>query len=593
MRCQTLFKKDDHIWLVFWMNADIVSDHMRLNGHVICAGSSVTLIDPGSIKMFPTYLAAFSQQISLENVTRIIITSLEATASSSLSMWLQVLPDNVEILVPDDARGRLALLDNNIKVKTLSRNGEKLTLEDGSILTFIPANHLNGPIAVSVYDSYSRVLYSGAVGFNLADENQDSDLFLTNWNKTLPSIIDFHDLWVPDHTIRSKWVSLVKQNEIDFLAPLIGACMRRDQMRDFFDILIASHPKLSGLPSQETKKMTNLLSKTMPSAEKNTPLADPNRPRSAQDFAGKKYRLITRSDFDGLVCAAILEELNLIKDILFVHPSQMQLGEIEVSENDISTNLPYSPEVFAVFDHHLSEINRVGGLQKNHIIDPASLSAARVVYNFFGGKKILSKISTEMLDAVDQADSAKYTIEDILHPTKWALLNFIMDPRTGLGRFQGFRIPNYELMMSLIDLCREKSIEKILEEPDVQERVTFYREQESLFQKQIKRCAQVYDNVVVIDLKNEPIIHAGNRFIVYALYPECNISLHVMWGLAQQKTVFACGKSIFNRTSKSNVGELMLNFGGGGHAAVGSCYVENSIAGEVQNTLIKRMKSET
>lgn len=307
---------------------------------------------------------------------------------------------------------------------------------------------------------------------------------------------------------------------------------------------------------------------------------------------GQMFRLITRSDFDGLVCAVLLEELDLINDILFVHPNQMQEGEIEVSMTDISTNLPYTPGIFAAFDHHLSEIKRLGKHYDNHIIDPRAPSAARVVYSYFGGEKRFPDISVEMMDAVDKGDAAQFDIDEVIDAEGWPLLNFIMDSRTGLGRYRGFRVPNYELMMSLIDYCRRYSIEEILEHPDVKERVELYREHEAPAREQIKRCTQVYGNLAVVDYRHEETIYVTNRFMVYAMFPDCNISMHVLWGRAKQNTVFAVGKSIFNRTSNTNIGELMLTYGGGGHRNAGTCQADNALSDVVKDALIQRINAD-
>jgi nanoRNase/pAp phosphatase (c-di-AMP/oligoRNAs hydrolase) len=302
-----------------------------------------------------------------------------------------------------------------------------------------------------------------------------------------------------------------------------------------------------------------------------------------------KYRLVTRSDFDGLVCGVLLKELDLINDIKFVHPKDMQDGKIEITDQDITTNLPYVPGVYLAFDHHLSETIRNEEIKPNHIIDPQAPSAARVVYNYYGGAEKLVNISTEMMEAVDQGDSAQYNLEEVLNPEKWVLLNFLMDARTGLGRFKDFRISNYQLMMELIDYCKNHTIEDILQLPDVKERVELYFEQEQKFRDQIRRCAKVYKNLVVLDLRDEEVIYAGNRFMIYALYPQCNISIHVLWGLKQQNTVLAVGKSIFNKNSQTNIGELMLKYGGGGHANAGTCQPSNDQADIVLQQLITQI----
>ena len=306
----------------------------------------------------------------------------------------------------------------------------------------------------------------------------------------------------------------------------------------------------------------------------------------------EKYRLVTRSDFDGLVCAVLLNELNLIDDIKFVHPKDMQDGKIEITDRDITTNLPYVAAAHLVFDHHLSETVRISGDRDNRVIDPEAPSAARVVYEYYGGKKVFPNIADEMMEAVDKADSAQFTREEILKPTGWVLLNYLMDSRTGLGRFRDFRVSNYQLMMDLIKYCRNHGIDDILKLPDVKERVDMYLEHAVLAEEQIQRCATVYKNLVVLDLRNEETIFATNRFLIYALFPQTNISIHVMWGVQKQNTVFATGKSILDRSSKTNIGELMLKYGGGGHHAAGTCQVANEQAGATLKELIAQINAD-
>ena len=306
----------------------------------------------------------------------------------------------------------------------------------------------------------------------------------------------------------------------------------------------------------------------------------------------EKYRLVTRSDFDGLVCAVLLKERGILDDIKFVHPKDMQDGKVEVGPRDITTNLPYVPGVHLAFDHHLSETFRVKDRPANHIIDANAPSAARVVYDHFGGKASFPRVSEVMMAEVDKADAAQFSKDEILHPTGWVLLNYLMDPRTGLGRFRDFRISNYQLMMDLIDACLTKTIDEILATPDVKERVDLYREHEPKAKEQIQRCATVTGKVVVLDLRKEETIWPANRFMIYALYPQCSVSIHQMWGLKQQNTVLAVGKSILDRSAKTNIGELMLAHGGGGHLAAGTCQVDNDKADSVLAELVTKINAD-
>ena len=307
----------------------------------------------------------------------------------------------------------------------------------------------------------------------------------------------------------------------------------------------------------------------------------------------EKFRLVTRSDFDGLVCAVLLNELSLIDEIKFVHPKDMQDGKVAIGPRDITTNLPYVPGAHLVFDHHASELVRNDGTDvSNYIIDADAPSAARVVYDYYGGRARFPDISEDMMLAVDKADSAQFTREEILDPQGWVLLNYLMDARTGLGRFRDFRISNYTLMMDLIKYCRNHSIEEILDLPDVRERVTLYLEHAEKARDQILRCATLYKNLVVLDLREEDTIWATNRFMIYALFPQANISIHLMWGMQKQNTVFATGKSILDRTSKTNIGALMLKYGGGGHHAAGTCQVDNDQADAVLQELVTQINAD-
>ncbi|GMM67871.1 exopolyphosphatase [Alteromonas sp. MTD1] len=309
-------------------------------------------------------------------------------------------------------------------------------------------------------------------------------------------------------------------------------------------------------------------------------------------MADNKFRLVTRSDFDGLVCAVLLKDLDMIDDILFVHPKDMQDGKIDITTNDITTNLPYVAGCHIAFDHHLSETMRNDSNIDNHVIDPKAPSAARVVYDYYGGSEKFPNISVEMMDAVDKGDSAQFSEEEILEPEGWVLMNFLMDARTGLGRFREFRISNYQLMMKLIDACREHSIEEILKMEDVAERVELYNEHNELAKAQIAKCSTVHKNLVILDLTEEETIYATNRFVIYAMYPDCNISIHKMWGLKKQNVVFAIGKSITNRSSNTNVGELCLQYGGGGHLNAGTCQVETSTAEDVLKEIIEKINAD-
>ena len=279
--------------------------------------------------------------------------------------------------------------------------------------------------------------------------------------------------------------------------------------------------------------------------------------------------LVTRSDFDGLACATILKEVGIIDTWTFVHPKDLQDGIVHVTENDVLTNVPYVHGCGMWFDHHSSEKERISDVEYKGE-SRMEKSAARIVYEYYGGKEKLPHFE-EMITAVDKVDSGDIQIDDISNPGGWVLMGFLMDPRTGLGRFRGFRISNYALMEKLIEECRIKKIGDILEDFDVKERIEKYEEQNDLFKKMVLEYTKIEKNAIVTDLRDVSPIYTGNRFMVYALYPEQNISLWIVDGRNRQNIAIAVGHSVLNRTSNTDVGSLMLKYGGGGHRQVGTC----------------------
>lgn len=300
--------------------------------------------------------------------------------------------------------------------------------------------------------------------------------------------------------------------------------------------------------------------------------------------------LITRSDFDGLACGAILKEVGIIDTWTFVHPKDLQDGIIPVTENDVLANVPYVPGCGLWFDHHSSESDRVKDIEFKGE-SRLEKSAARIIYEYYGGKERLPHFE-EMIIAVDAVDSGDIGIEDILNPKGWVLIGFIMDPRTGLGRFSDYTISNYALMEKLIDECRTKGIDEILDNPHVKERIKRYGEQNELFKQMLKDRTKIYGNVIVTDLRDVTPIYSGNRFLIYALYPEQNISLWIVDGRGKKNVSIAIGHSIINRTSNTNVGALCLKNNGGGHRQVGTCQVPYDDCDKVVQECIEQMNRE-
>ena len=302
-------------------------------------------------------------------------------------------------------------------------------------------------------------------------------------------------------------------------------------------------------------------------------------------------RLVTRSDFDGLVCAVLLKYLGLITDFKFAHPKDLQDGLVEVTADDILANVPYVPGCAMWFDHHTSELERLGAISYQGSSKPLP-SCARVIWEYFGGHDKFPASFDTMLMGVDKVDSGNLTADDITAPKGWVMLGFVMDPRTGLGRYRDYRISNYQLMMDMIDYCASKTAEEILAMPDVQERVDRYLAQESDFRSMLERSSTLTDNVLVVDLRNEEEIFTGNRFTMYGLYPACNVSIQVIWGLRKQNVVLTVGHSILNRSCTVDIGSLMLQYGGGGHSRVGTCQVPADKAEKVLQEVIEALRGK-
>lgn len=606
MKTHSLYSNGDHQWII--LGRDPERNHLMAdtNQVVLINNGAATLIDPGGIEVFPAFLSALNGLISIDKVERIILTSPDPDAISSIPLWRQVCKDDLYVSAPSLWKDLVLHLDGECKIQGINDDGATISLSNGKALELIPAHHLHAPASFSLYDKTAKVLYSSSIGSALHTANSTGEFEVDDFQSHVSFLEDYHTRWFASSSARNDWLASIRNLEIDYMVPHRGPAFNKTYVEKFLtwfsqvqigndlnaDTTSENTPvHLEDTNNKEPENSTN--SEIQFSDDKFANLlGTPSGPPRGKPEPGSKYRLVTRSDFNGLVCAVILEQLDMIDDIIFVRPNDMQEGRIEISNNDICTNLPYVPGCYLGFDHHESELVRLGQKLENYIIIPEAPSSARVLYDYYGGHEGLPKVSPELMDAVDQGDSAQYSMDEVLSPQRWALINFIMDTRTGLGRFRGFRIPNYELMMNLIEYCQFHSIEEILEIEDVKERVIFYKEQTGLFKEQVERCSTIHGNLVVLDLREEKTIYVGNRFMIYALLPQCNISMHVMWGHDKQNVVFTCGKSIFNRSSKTGIGDLMLKYGGGGHHAAGTCRIDSLLSDTVCTALVQQIMED-
>lgn len=298
-------------------------------------------------------------------------------------------------------------------------------------------------------------------------------------------------------------------------------------------------------------------------------------------------RLVTRSDFDGLACGALLLEAGIVDSWKFAHPKDLQDGLVPIDENDCLANVPFVEGCGLWFDHHSSEYERLeleGKYKGESRITP---SCARIIYEYYGGKERFPQFD-DMMEAVDKVDSGNLSIQEVLNPTGWILIGFLMDPRTGLGRWRQFSISNYQLMEKLMEACRTMNIDQILAMPDVQERIDVYHKQTEQFQEMVKKHTRIEGNVIISDLRGVDTIYTGNRFMIYSMYPEQNISAWIVSGKGGAGCSAAVGYSIINKTSNVNVGKLMLKYNGGGHKKVGTCQFTD----ENMNTELPKMLAE-
>ncbi len=271
-------------------------------------------------------------------------------------------------------------------------------------------------------------------------------------------------------------------------------------------------------------------------------------------------RLVTRGDLDGLSAAVLICEMEQIDEILLVHPQEITDRKVAITSRDILANLPYHPHAGMWFDHHAHTLMPEGTFRGAYATAP---SAARVIYNHYASDRL--KRFAELIDETDRFDSANLTVEDITHPKGVILLGFLVDPRTGMGG--DFRA----LFTSLVERIRSKGVDAILFEPDIRERAATLQKQDHAFRDFLVRNSTVHDNVVITDYRKVENPPVGNRFLVYAVFPECNVSLRVQWGPERKFVAVNIGHSILNRTCGVNVGELCRDYGGGGHVGAGAC----------------------
>jgi nanoRNase/pAp phosphatase (c-di-AMP/oligoRNAs hydrolase) len=298
-------------------------------------------------------------------------------------------------------------------------------------------------------------------------------------------------------------------------------------------------------------------------------------------------RLVTRGDLDGLTSAVIITAREPIDEILLVHPQDITDKRVEIRSDDILANVPYDPRCGMWFDHHLLTDSNEKPPQKFQGRYGLAPSAARLVYDYYcelhPNDAQLAKLD-RLVYETDRLDSATLTPDDVENPRDYILLGYTIDSRTGLGSFE-------EYFLELVDWLKTMPIEEVLAQPHVAERVERLRNEQEAFRTLLQRNSFQLQNVVVTDLRDIDRLPAGNRFLIYNLFPETNVSIRVHWGPRRDTVIAAVGHSIFNRTCKTSVGELMSRFGGGGHRGAGTCLLPIDRAAEAIDEILFELQA--
>jgi oligoribonuclease NrnB/cAMP/cGMP phosphodiesterase (DHH superfamily) len=295
-------------------------------------------------------------------------------------------------------------------------------------------------------------------------------------------------------------------------------------------------------------------------------------------------RLVTRGDLDGLTCAVIITTNEKIDDILLIHPQDITDKKVEIRQGDILANVPYHPACTRWFDHHLQTENNPKAPARFDGAYALAPSAAGLAYEYYGGAEKMPQFE-ELVRQTDRLDSAQLTRDDIENPRGYILLGFTVDGRTGMGDVN-------EYFRLLVDLLKRKPIEKVLKHPEVKKRCDWLRRENEVFRQALRAHSRMDGNVVVTDFRGLDKVPVGNRFLVYALFPEATVSVRLHWGPNRKTVIAAVAHSILNRTSATNVGQLLSRYGGGGHRGAGTVPLPPARAEDAVAEIIRTLKYE-
>jgi oligoribonuclease NrnB/cAMP/cGMP phosphodiesterase (DHH superfamily) len=284
-----------------------------------------------------------------------------------------------------------------------------------------------------------------------------------------------------------------------------------------------------------------------------------------------------------LCCSVLITEAEDIDSIELVHPQDIADQGFTVREGDILANLPYDSRCTKWFDHHAATRAYRAPPEQFEGRYGLTPSSARLVYDYYIERKPALHRFEEFVKEVDRFDGADLGIEDVTDPQGYILLGFTLDPRTGLGAFSSY-------FRTLVELLKQEPIEQILEHEEVKERIERIRKEEDAFLEVMKRTSRQVGNVVVTDLREESALPIGNRFLIYTLFPDVNVSIRLAWGPERKFVVATVGHSILNRTCEVHVGELLAKYGGGGHKGAGATPLVTNVADRLVEQMIEDLQ---
>lgn len=293
-------------------------------------------------------------------------------------------------------------------------------------------------------------------------------------------------------------------------------------------------------------------------------------------------RIVTRPDFDGIVCAVLLRQaLESSLPIYWIEPNDIHSGSADIRDGDIIANLPWHPHAYLWFDHHVSNkpSREVPGA-----FDIAP-SAAGVIHKYYKRRHLLDSRFDELVDQTDMIDSADLTRQQVLAPEDYPYLILSMTIKNN-----GFQdIPYWE---RLVEMLGKADITTVLEDPGVGSRCREVIEENKAFKHYLEAYTVMVGGISVTDFRSLEKVPSGNRFLTYSLFSDSIASIKIRYaGQDKERVLISVGHSIFNRACRVNVGTMLARYGGGGHCGAGGCTLDARDAQEKIDEILDILKA--